>query len=277
MTLAKLIRAKFVFHNEGFYPEEQVDAGNWGIESKQYRYSKKLENTMYKRADAVLVLSERSRTIVEELNDNVEVVPSCVDLDHFQGEQITESEDLSLVYLGSIGGRYDLASIGRFAATAVEADPSVNLRIFSKSDEDLVRSELAESGLDKDDWSLESVASKNVPSRLEECDAGIHFLKAGIGEIAGSPTKIGEYWAMGLPVIVTPMLGDVDSIVERNHVGVVVREHNPDSYREAFKALKKLLEDPELADRCRKTASEYYGLEAACNTQIEVYKRLLAS
>ena len=75
MIVAPLVRAKFVFHNEGFYPDEQVDAGNWEIDSKQYRYSKKLENRMYRKADAVFVLSKRSVDVVREHNDLVEAVP----------------------------------------------------------------------------------------------------------------------------------------------------------------------------------------------------------
>ena len=29
LVLSRLLRAKFVYHNEGFYPDEQVDGGVW--------------------------------------------------------------------------------------------------------------------------------------------------------------------------------------------------------------------------------------------------------
>ncbi|MFV0388975.1 MAG: glycosyltransferase, partial [Pyrinomonadaceae bacterium] len=59
LLLAPLIGAKFVYHNEGFYPDEQVDGGFWGLNSRQHKVAKYLENKMYKRADAIISLSHR--------------------------------------------------------------------------------------------------------------------------------------------------------------------------------------------------------------------------
>jgi glycosyltransferase involved in cell wall biosynthesis len=276
MILAPLIRARFVYHNEGFYPGEQVDAGNWGIESKQYLYSKKLETKMYRRADAVFALSKRSVDTIREFNDLVAVVPSCVDLDHFRFEDTGSEGKSGIVYLGSTGGRYDLASIGKFVAAAMQKEPGLKLNIVSKTPRDQVSNELAETGLAETDWNLEAVDYSRVPDKLASAAAGIHFLKKGIAGFAGSPTKIGEYWAMGLPVIVTPMLGDTDLIAVEERIGVVVREHNDVEYQRAFEELEQLLQSKGIARRCRNAAERHYGLETACSTQFSVYEELAA-
>jgi hypothetical protein len=37
--IARLLGARFVYHNEGFYPDEQVDAGVWALGSRVYRFA----------------------------------------------------------------------------------------------------------------------------------------------------------------------------------------------------------------------------------------------
>ena len=202
--------------------------------------------------------------------------PSCVDLNHFCPEENQSEKENDIVYLGSIGGRYDLASIGRFMHTATTGQSELRLDIVSKTPRQLVVDELKETGLNEDKWHLEAIDYSKVPQRLAKSVAGIHFLKKGIAEFAGSPTKIGEYWAMGLPVIVTSMLGDADSIAEEERVGVVVREHNDAEYRRAFVELEQLLSDKDTSARCRNAAERHYGLEAACATQFSVYEKLVS-
>src|SRR5262244_2342590 len=89
LVLAPLLGAKLVYHNEGFYPDEQVDAGVWKAGSRPHVMARYLEHTMYARADGIIALSElakrqiESLPVVEHRGTPVTVVPSCVDLRRF--------------------------------------------------------------------------------------------------------------------------------------------------------------------------------------------------
>jgi glycosyltransferase involved in cell wall biosynthesis len=179
-----------------------------------------------------------------------------------------------LVYVGSVGGRYLVDRIGRFARIAREQRPGTHLRVLTPADPDLVRRTLAASGLPDDAWSSEFVPHDDLPAQLAPQDAGFSFHSHGLSSAGGSSTKVGEYWAMGLPLIATPGLGDVDEIVHSERVGVIVRSHTDEAYREAIEQLLRLLDEPNLADRCRAAAERHYGLEAACERQIAVYEQL---
>jgi len=115
-----------------------------------------------------------------------------------------------------------------------------------------------------------------MPGELSQHDAGLYFLKQGLSEHGCSPTRIGEYWACGLPVVTTPNVSDTDEIVRREGVGVVVREHSEAGYSEAIRSLAKLLEDPELAARCRRAAETHFALHPACERQMALYLEVLA-
>jgi glycosyltransferase involved in cell wall biosynthesis len=102
-------------------------------------------------------------------------------------------------------------------------------------------------------------------------------LTRGLSEHGCSPTKIGEYWACGLPVVTTGNVGDVDSVVRRERVGVVVEEHSTEAYARAANELLALLRAADIRARCRRAAEEHYSLEAACERQLALYQMLVPS
>lgn len=284
LTLAPLIGAKFVYHNEGFYPDEQVDGGVWIKDSRPHRIAKRLENLMYSRSDGIIALSFRAKAIIENLplvsrkKTPVIVVPSCVDLERFYlpATKPKFSEDeIKFVYVGTVSNRYNFDKVGAFMATVQKANPNVKLQIYSKSDTDLITRMLNEGGLTNGAWTLDAVAYSEMPSHLINYQAGLSFLTEGISEHGGSPTKIGEYWAVGLPVVTTPNIGDTDEIIRCERVGVIIKEHNEESYLQAYEELRQLLKDSELSLRCRRAAETHYALAPACERQFALYKNLV--
>ena len=273
MILSRLLRASFIYHNEGYYPDEQVDAGVWGIDSKPHRYAKMLERALYRKSDAVICLSERSAKELRALNSFVEVVPSCVDLQKFEIQPVSDSRSFRFVYLGSVGGRYDLRRIAKFVAEIESSGVSVELRIYSKADRALINSEIEGTGLEPGAYSVEALSFEDVPEKIGQCDAGIHFLKPGIAEHAGSPTKIGEYWAVGLPVVMTPGMGDTDLVTENHRVGTVFSSET--SATETFEKVRSIVDDVDHRERCRSVAKKVYGIDDAVETQLRIYRKLV--
>jgi glycosyltransferase involved in cell wall biosynthesis len=281
--LAPLLRARLVYHNEGFYPDEQVDGGVWRAGSVPHRVARFLERRMYERSDGVIALSNRAKQAIESLpvverkDTPVIVVPSCVDLSRFKGgEEKTplSSGELRLVYIGSVGRRYELDRIGRFVAVASRTFRHIHLRVLTGTEPGLVKTMLGACGLGKDQWSMDTIAYEAMPGELAGQDAGLNFLTQGLSEHGCSPTKVGEYWAMGLPVITTPNVSDAEDIIENERVGVIVKGHSDDAYKRAAAELESLLKDDNLAARCRRAAERHYALEPACERQLNLYQEI---
>lgn len=285
LALSQLLRAKFIYHNEGFYPDEQVDGGVWQAGSLPHRIAKKLERCLYTAADGIIALSHRARLQIDNLppvrrkRTPTIVVPSCVDLEKFRWhteQKIHWRDQLRLVYIGSIGYRYLFERIARFVAAAARELGPVRLRVLTGADPTVVDATLRQAGLPVGSWSVQAVPHSAVASELVTQDAGLFFLTQGLSEHGCSPTKIGEYWAMGLPVVTTPNVSDTDEIIRCHKVGVIVREHSETAYRRAAMELRSLLEDPDLARRCRDAAEIHYGLDDACEKQAALYGALLS-
>lgn len=283
LVLAPSLGTKLVYHNEGFYPDEQVDGGVWLEGSVAHRTARWLERRIYARADGIIAMSHRGRQSIEAIGDvrlratPVLAVPSCVDFDLFPrpAARQTRSKTLRFVYIGSVGARYMLDAITRFAAVARHELGRVELRVCTREDSELVRSILNRGGLPSDSFSVASVRHERIPDELARHDVGLFFLAQGLSEHGCSPTKIGEYWACGLPVVSTANVGDTDEIIRRERVGVIVTEHTEAHYREVLRELLSLLDDPELPQRCRAAAERHYDLSAACLRQIDLYRRVL--
>jgi glycosyltransferase involved in cell wall biosynthesis len=284
MALAPLLRARFIYHNEGFYPDEQVDGGVWRCNSAPHRVARFLEQRMYSRADGIIAISDRGREQIEQIPEvkrrstPVIVVPSCVDLEVFRRDSAPSADNgLRLVHSGSVGGRYLLDRVGRFVAVASQKTAGVRLMVLTKAERGLVSKMLADGGMTESMWSMESVPYQSMPDRLARAQAGLSFRTRGISEHGCSPTKVGEYWAMGLPVITTPNISDTDDIIERERVGVIVRGHTDSDYERAIDELLVLLKDPDLGRRCRRAAEGHYALEPACERQYALYSQLRGS
>ena len=280
--VAATLRAKLVYHNEGFYPDEQADGGFWPAGSALHRITRRIESGLYAGADGLIVLSHRAKAVLEGLPAQarrpkpVIVVPSCVDLDRFRANlgRRGNGDGVNFVYAGAVGGRYRLDDAGRFV-TAVAAERSrVRLRVLTRAAPELVAELLARGGLAREHWSLENLPHAAMPAELARHDAGLLFMTRGLSEYGCSPTKVGEYWASGLPVVTTPNVSDTDAIVRRERVGVVVDGSSPESLAAAGHELRELLADPELPGRCRRAAEQHYDLASGCERQLALYRDL---
>jgi glycosyltransferase involved in cell wall biosynthesis len=280
-AVAKTLRIPFIYHNEGFYPDEQVDAGVWKAGSVMHRVAKTLESHLYARAAGIIVLSQRARESVcargevRRKGTPVIVVPSAIDVDRFRPRSFAPlgQHPLRLVYLGGVGGRYRLDAVARFAAIVCRQHPC-HLQVYT-TQPDRARRILQASCLRLPEWSVSTVTPGEVPSALASRDAGLSFLVRGLSEHGGSPTKVGEYWASGIPVITTSTVGDVGDVIRREGVGVIVAGEAEQAYAQASTRLLTLLEDPELPARCRRAAETHYSVAPAAGRQVLLYERLL--
>jgi glycosyltransferase involved in cell wall biosynthesis len=279
-AVASTLRVPFLYHNEGFYPDEMVDGGFWREGSAIHRFARALERRQYASADGLIVLSHRAADRLRatpELVRNprpIVVVPSCVDLARFEPSPARQSHGgpLRLVYTGAVGGRYELDRAGAFVAR-LSRHRDVQLTVLTRESRKTVAGLLGAGGLPASVWNIDTVAHRDMPMRLGAHDAGLFFLTAGSSSLGCSPTKIGEYWACGLPVVTSPGVSDTDALIDRFRCGAVVADQTDAALDAASRALLALLDDPATPTRCRAAAELHYALEPACDRQVDLYRR----
>jgi glycosyltransferase involved in cell wall biosynthesis len=88
-----------------------------------------------------------------------------------------------------------------------------------------------------------------------------------------SPIKNGEYWAMGLPVVISNNISDDSEIIETNNIGVVLRAFSQEEYQNAVLKIDNLRSQPGLRNKIIKIARQYRGFEIAEKVYKEVYAK----
>lgn len=282
--VASLLRVPLVYHNEGFWPEQQVEGGFWPAGGLLHRVTGRIDRFLYEHSDALLLLSRRSLPVVEALpgvrrrRPPIGIVPSSVDLERFRCARRGEApRERRLVYIGSLGGRYRIEPLARFLLAVRRRDPAWRLEVLSQSDPGMIAASLLGAGAAQDAWRVRRVPHEEVPRDLCAADVGLFFLAGGIGAESCSPTKVGEYWACGLPVVSSAGIGDTEEVIRNRRVGVVVPDLTPAALDSAASEILELLTDPDLARRCRNTAEETYSLERAVRDQLRIYEELLGT
>ena len=272
---------KLIFDIRGLMAEEYVDSGIWKERSLPFRLVKALERTGIRRADQIVVLTERLRDwmIVNKLKpaNQIQVIPCCVDFGRFRdaAPERSNSNKFEVVYAGSLLGLYLVEEMGRFFKALKGLRPNAFLRILSVSSPGHGTGALQRAGLNEDDFEITAAAPDQVPTYLEQAHLGISFRKATFAQIAASPTKIPEYLAAGLPVVCNLGIGDMDELVERERVGVVLQSFDQQSYEAAAARAVAIVEDPRISDRARQVAKRYFDLETVGGPgYVDVYRKL---
>lgn len=287
MAMALLARRfvglRLIFDIRGLMAEEYADAGVWREHSLPFRLVKRLERSGIRRADQIVVLTERLRDWLVQNNlkqaEQIQVIPCCVDFDRFPDERNAEAKTPSsrfeVIYAGSLVGLYLVEEMGRFFQSVKAKRPDAFLRILSVSPPDEGAETLKRAGLADGDFEIMAVPPGEVPRYLLHARLGVSFRKSAFAQIAASPTKIPEYLAAGLPVVCNSGIGDMDELVERERVGVVLRSFDETSHHNAASEALALAEDNSVRDRAIEVAHRCFDLKTVGGRgYVDVYRRL---
>jgi len=272
------VGARVIFDLRGLLADEYVDAGHWRHGSLVYRAVKWWEQRGLERADQIVVLTERMAEWSEQergvSRERMTVIPCCVEVASESPERSGSGEDL--VYAGSVTGLYQLEEMAGFFKAYQSRRPAARWRILTQAEPDTVRARVEQAGGDPTAIDVSFLPPAKVSEVLEGSQAGLSFRRPTFSQIAASPTKVGEYLAAGLPIVTNRGIGDLDRLLERERVGVVVHESGEQAWVEAVDRLLTLCADPGLAARCRRLARKSFGLTTVGGPRyIAVYRRLL--
>lgn len=283
MLSRRWTRCQLIFDVRGLNAEEYVDASLWSPGSIQFRVFKWVERLSLREASQVVVLTERMRDwlVSNRLKsaEQIEVIPCCVDFARFDKAAhpptATTANRFEVIYAGSVTGLYLLEEMARFFLALRARQPDAFLRILTGAAPAEVAARLTQVGLSADDFWVGKVSPAEVPVYLRRARLGLSFRKPTFAQIASSPTKIAEYLAAGVPVVCNAEIGDVDTLLARERVGVMVRSFDEAAYGEAAEEALRLAGEPEMQSRCVAAAHRNFDLTTVGGARYyNVYRRL---
>lgn len=290
LFLKKLFRVKFVFDMRGFWADERVDCELWHRQCLLYQLAKYFEKKFLLNADIVVSLTENGKKEIKQYRLSssasliVEVIPTCVDLAKFKPrdiltlppeERLGLEDKFVVAYAGSLGIWYQLKEMLEFYVEVRKKIPNIHFLVLTPYLE-ILKKEMKTVGLIPQGMTAISVPYDEVSYYLSQAHVGLAFYKPCYAAKGCCPTKIGEYLATGLPVIVNRGVGDSDSFIEQHRIGAVINHFNKKEYLWAMEEIMYLYEkDSNLPQHCRQSALHYFSLDRGIKRYWQIYQRLL--
>jgi glycosyltransferase involved in cell wall biosynthesis len=116
------------------------------------------------------------------------------------------------------------------------------------------------------------VFHNEVPMYLSLGDFAINPVKPVPTKKYCTSIKDGEYWAMGLPVVISPGISDDSSIIENENIGVVMNFNDEQQFSGTIRKLEELLSQKEsLKLKIRKVGEKHRSFSIAEKIYSTIY------
>lgn len=280
-----------IFDMRGFWIDEKIEGGRWPQSNPLYaaitRVWRAEERALIGGADHIVVLAEAARRLVQSWpgyrGQPVSVIPCAIDHARFalrspQARAAARARAgiapgaVVLTYLGSLGSVYRLGEMLRFFAHLATAHPGARFLLIGWHDRAWVEAEARAAGVDPTALVLQPAEHGEVASWLAAADLAIAFRVSSFSAAGVSLTKLGEYLAAGLPVVVNDCAGDIRATVARLGAGLVLDDlTEPSLAAAAGRCAGLLATDPA---RLRAAAQPLHDLPAALTRYRAVYDQI---
>lgn len=270
------------------HADAMVENGTWSAGGMAFRLLFLFERLQTKRAKVVIAAAEGMRTYAlaryGTVPLNFHVKPACVDLEQFSFRNLKNKElmhslglegKLIAVYAGKFGGIYlgqevfDFFRVARdhwgerFHVLLLTDHPQAELDLFITS-----------AGLSPTMFTIRFVPHADIPDHMGLADFALTPVKPVPTKRFCTPIKDGEYWALGLPVVITPHISDDSDIIEEYGIGSVVRSFDKVAYQKSVREIDALLtkhDRSSLYAKIRPVAEQYRSFNIARRAYAAIY------
>ncbi len=268
--LSKLTGKLLILDSYEPHAEAMVENGEWKKNSLSFKILFYFEKKQTHHATIVIGTTPGMKDYA--LNKyhivirNFYFKPACVDLVTFSlpakkdkqlAKELNLQDKIVCVYAGKFGGIYLKEEVFEFYKACYQfwKDDFVALVLTNHSAEEL-NTLILKYELPKSIFRTIFVQHAQVHKYIGLGDFAITPVKPVPTKKYCTPIKNGEYWAMGLPVVIPDNISVDSEIIERSNIGYVLKELKYAEYELAVKKIDMLIKDKTISVKIRKTAEQ---------------------
>lgn len=290
-TIFKMLDKNLILNIDSFEPhaEPMVENRTWkrqGIKFKLLFYFEKKEAKMAN--NLIFAAPGMGYYIREKYKTNISkyfVKPACTDLDAFTGKYIKNNtlvtnyhleNKIVCVYAGKFGGIYLEDEIFKFIKNCEDFWGKEKFRflLLSNVSDDYLLKKIREHHIEKSTTIKLFVKHAEIPLYMGLADFAFSPYKPVSSKKYCTPIKDGEYWAMGLPIVITPGISIDSDIVANNNAGAVLESLDEEGYKNAINRIDTILKEKsrmEIYNQIRPLAEKYRNFSIAEEIYREIY------
>lgn len=270
------------------HAEAMVENGTWRRGGLAFRILFRFERWQSHRARVLIAASEGMCRYAAEkygvTGRTIHVKPACVDLERFSWKERKRQDlldelglhgKLVIVYAGKFGGIYlDREVFDLFKAAHDHWGDRLHVLLLTSHRPAELTPFIHAAGLDEGMFTLRFVPHAAIPGYMGLGDLAITPVRSVPTKRCCTPIKNGEYWALGLPVVITPDISDDSRIIAEHGIGAVLEGLGAPHYRKAVQVIDDMLKKQDmraLYERIRPVAVRYRNFDVARAIYHEVY------
>ncbi|MFM7855439.1 MAG: hypothetical protein ACKO96_26810 [Flammeovirgaceae bacterium] len=290
VLLSLLLKRKLIIDSYEPHAEAMVENGTWKKNGLPFRILFFLEKLQSKKAAHVICAAHGMDNYAKKKYDvnlkNVFVKPACVNLELFSDTDIKDKQllkELNLhnkivaLYAGKFGGIYLDKEVFQFLKLAhLHWGDKLRVLLLTNQNNREIERWCTETGLPTDIVIIRFVRHEKIPKYMGLANFAITPVKPVPTKRYCTPIKDGEYWAMGLPVVIPNNISEDSQVIENHDAGAVLYQLNDEAYREAIKKIDNILQEDNIIryNRIRGLAVKYRNFSIAEDVYSKVYRTL---
>ncbi|WP_291720388.1 glycosyltransferase [Bernardetia sp.] len=288
--VSKFTGKKLIIDSFEPHAEAMLESNTWKKNSLAFQILWNLEKLQTSRASAFVPCVNEMQNYAKnryriDISDRcLESKPACVDVNLFDFnkrknpkllEELGLQDKIVSVYAGKFGSSYLEKEIFDFWKVCHDFwGDTFRVLILTSHKEEEINNYCRESNLDRNIVTTKFVFHEHIPSYIGLGDFGVTPFKPAASKRYGTPIKTGEYWAMGLPVVITPHISDDSDTIKKYQIGSIMNEFTEEEYLRIAKEINELLvhkEETNLHQKIRDIAEKYRGFQIAHRVYDELY------
>ena len=269
------------------HAEAMVENGEWKKSSKAFKILFWFEKQMSNKTKTVIALTQGMKEYAKiKYNtefDNYYIKPSLVDLQKFSFDKLKDEHlELQLnlkgkivcLYAGKFGGIYLEEEVFEFLSEAYNYwRDKFRVLLLTNTPEKEIRKFTKKYNIPQEIIKTKFVNYTEIEKYFALADFAINPVKPVSSKQYCTSIKDGEYWAMGLPVVITKDISDDSGIIENENIGYVLKELTANEYKNAILKIDDLLHQDinELRIKIRNIAIKYRSFNIAEKIYKDIY------
>lgn len=232
------LKYKIPFVVESFEPHSdyQINIPNgWSKYGIRYTILNIFEFILKKKSKLLLPVSNSyKKALIAEgiLEKKIIVQPCCIDYsvvkfddnirNQIRKELKIPNENLVGIYVGKFGGiYYENEAFDLIGDLNILLKRKFSIILLTPNDNLFLINQLTLRGLEIENINILYVEPQLVYKYLMAADFGFNFHISSKVSNCFSPIKNGEYWSVGLPIIIPTNIGDDSNIIQKYNLGIV--------------------------------------------------------
>jgi len=270
------------------HAESMVENKTWkksGLKYKTLFYFEKMEARI---ADYLIFAAPGMEKYIQEKYKisihTYSVKPACIDLEVFSIKHAKSAglinkynlqDKIVCVYAGKFGGIYLEDETFEFIKCCEKywGKDSFRFLLLSNVSDAYISQKLSVFNIQSSTLIKLFIPHSEVPLYLGLADFAISPVKSVPTKKYCTPIKDGEYWAMGLPVVITPNISIDSEIIKESVTGAILESFDEKGYTNAIRQIDSIIKGKnrtEIYNQIRPLAEKYRNFGIA----EEIYKKI---